>query len=519
MFWVLAAVPFFLFLFSGSALSQSTPNRSIEWFPCTLDIEGTPSTCGTLAVPLDYTEQGSERLLNLSLIKVNATKEPFKGSVMFNPGGPGYPVRSILAGRSGEFFLNGTGGNFDLISFDPRCYDSSVDLQNILLLTPLSSLSSDTAVGTAWAYKRTLAETCYENRKDIGDLIGTAFVARDMMQIVDALGEDGMLRYWGFSYGSVLGATVAAMFPDRMDKVVLDGVLNLHQYYAGRDVEQLIAADESFNGFIEACVSSPETCILAREGITAQTLSTEINQLLETIKYRPLGLGSNNTNDVVEYDLTEGLIINGLRTPSTSWPALAGYFDAILKRNLTAYHEFRDTLLGGSISAAFAVDANPGIRCSDVSLRTDNLTGLLPLIEEFQNTSRFGGGILAVAQPITCAQWRFQAKERYEGDFQVQTKNPILLVGSPFDHITPLASAQNHCSIGQPSLCTYKAIREYFINGTLPDTGTQCDPDVTDFGKSSSTLSKRAAQDSEDAVLLNAALSVSQDLLQRFRLF
>lgn len=105
MFWVLAAVPFFHSLFSGSALSQSTPNRSIEWFPCTLDTEGTPSTCGTLAVPLDYTEQGSERLLNLSLIKVNATKKPFKGSIMFNPGGPGYPVRSILAGRSGEFFL------------------------------------------------------------------------------------------------------------------------------------------------------------------------------------------------------------------------------------------------------------------------------------------------------------------------------------------------------------------------------------------------------------------------------
>lgn len=27
--------------------------------------------------------------------------------------------------------------------------------------------------------------------------MGTAFVVRDMMRIVDALGEDGMLRYWG----------------------------------------------------------------------------------------------------------------------------------------------------------------------------------------------------------------------------------------------------------------------------------------------------------------------------------
>lgn len=82
--------------------------------------------------------------------------------------------------------------------------------------------------------------------------MSTAFIARDMMQIVDALGEDGLLRYYGsylpffeciaelkwlplgFSYGTVLGATVAAMFPDRMDKVVLDGVVNIHEWLNGR---------------------------------------------------------------------------------------------------------------------------------------------------------------------------------------------------------------------------------------------------------------------------------------------
>lgn len=29
----------------------------------------------------------------------------------------------------------------------------------------------------------------------------------------------------------MLGATVASMFPDRMDKVILDGVMNPHEYY------------------------------------------------------------------------------------------------------------------------------------------------------------------------------------------------------------------------------------------------------------------------------------------------
>ena len=98
-------MPLFLTVFSGTAHSQPTPNRLIEWFPCTLGTEATLSTCGTLAVPLDYTEQDSGKLLNLSLVKVNATKEPFKGSVLFNPGGPGVPGRSLLAGSLAESFL------------------------------------------------------------------------------------------------------------------------------------------------------------------------------------------------------------------------------------------------------------------------------------------------------------------------------------------------------------------------------------------------------------------------------
>lgn len=35
----------------------------------------------------------------------------------------------------------------------------------------------------------------------------------------------------GLSYGTTLGATVAAMFPDRIDKLILDGVQNPHEYY------------------------------------------------------------------------------------------------------------------------------------------------------------------------------------------------------------------------------------------------------------------------------------------------
>lgn len=58
-------------------------------------------------------------------------------------------------------------------------------------------LASDVAAGRLWGEATILAESCGSRLGETGDLVGMAFTARDMMQIVDALGEDGMLRYWG----------------------------------------------------------------------------------------------------------------------------------------------------------------------------------------------------------------------------------------------------------------------------------------------------------------------------------
>ena len=62
---------------------------------------------------------------------------------------------------------------------------------------PFYSNSSDAALGKTWTGQGVIAETCYERKKELGQNIGTAFTARDLMTVVDALGEDGLLRYWG----------------------------------------------------------------------------------------------------------------------------------------------------------------------------------------------------------------------------------------------------------------------------------------------------------------------------------
>jgi pimeloyl-ACP methyl ester carboxylesterase len=118
------------------------------------------------------------------------------------------------------------------------------------------SNSSDVAIGQNFANSEIQASQCLAATEDIGGLIGTAFVARDMARIVDALEEDGLLRYWGkhiqkknllpvhcltppgFSYGTLLGATFAAMFPEKVGSMVIDGNVNVHEYYSGRYVSR-----------------------------------------------------------------------------------------------------------------------------------------------------------------------------------------------------------------------------------------------------------------------------------------
>jgi pimeloyl-ACP methyl ester carboxylesterase len=235
----------------------------------------------------------------------------------------------------------------------------------------------------------------------------------------------------GSSYGTVLGMTFAAMFPERIDRMMLDATVNPHEYMAGTTKEMLSDADKAYSAFLEECMAAPGHCLLSGAAEDVTELSNAINGMLDQVLHdRGAQLYREIKNDI---------IYRGLYWPNT-WADLAsklrefmeGDFSSLEADALPLSEPFEYNKGGAAIF---------GTRCGDSALRAPEASDLTDLILQHAQVSSFAD--VNMATSMTCAAWNITAAERYTGNFAADTSHPILFVNGMYDPAAPLVSAMN----------------------------------------------------------------------------
>lgn len=138
------------------------------------------------------------------------------------------------------------GTNFDLVAFDPRGIGRSIPLANCSASSSslrrrafgmhgpeLSTIYWDQTLASAEEFGAE-CEAVISGPNSAGPHMSTAVVATDMLSIINAfaaterghgVNDSSLLNYWGVSYGIFIGETFASMYPDRVGRVLLDGMI------------------------------------------------------------------------------------------------------------------------------------------------------------------------------------------------------------------------------------------------------------------------------------------------------
>lgn len=492
--------------------------------------------------------------------KVPQNDPRYGGPIFVNPGGPGGRGTSFAAfgGRSLQFLADTTVANssgsaretyHDIIGFDPRgvgattpsayCFDDD-DFRLVWMLRQAEEGlpgSSNAALGRLLSLNRAMGATC--NRKiasggSILNYMSTGVVARDILELARKEAEwrrrnmtssrlraqpvatpdvkDVKVKFWGFSYGTHLGATFASMFPGNVGPMVLDGVLEASDFVQHHWTGSVEDTDKALQSFYDHCaaagpvgLNSPgQGCELANNGSTSADVRERVQAILMNLFHNPQWLDSSYGPDVITYSTIKGFIFSALYAPVMAFPSLAYSLKGIEDRD----HHITSALaaqlslpyLPQSPSSApsssaprryiLPNDAATAVECTDSDSFADLDTSAWQFAARELNAVSAAGGSLLASLHLRCAGWNNTAY-RFPGPYGGRTATPILWVGNTADPICPIKSAVNqarrfegsavlrhdavgHCSLASFSKCTAERVRTYFASGELPPVGTVC---------------------------------------------
>lgn len=430
--------------------------------------------CTTLDVPLDYSDPEGDTI-EIYVTRVPARGERY-GALFTNPGGPGASAADYAPGLASVLPSDVT-EHYDIVGVDPRGIggstpmDCGVDATDLYGVDPTFETAADEA-----AY-RSISEDyvadCAAKYTDLLPHVGTSDVARDMDAVRAAMGDD-QLSYLGSSYGTAIGQEYAHLFPARVDKMIIDAVVELGADGLEQAADQAQGFELGLQRFADDCQASGacETrgdIIAAVERVLA--LAEKPGGIPAPTADRPAGPGEANLG--IGYALySESL-----------WPELDAALADALAGDGSGLVEMADGYIGfGDFEVYFAVS------CLDAPWPTGDPDAFFAAGKEAAKDSPHFGEAL-VNDYVRCAYWPVAPKPVVATS--APGAPPILVISTTNDPVTPYEAGvrvaetlqsgvlitnegDGHgvASDGKP--CIDDLVTDYLVNDVVPEDGTTC---------------------------------------------
>ena len=450
--------------------------------------------CATLRVPLDYTNPGAGST-ELSVLR-RTVKNP-RGSLILNPGGPG--GSGVDYARAARVVLTRPlYSAYDVVGFDPRgvvrsdpvdCLDDS-ELDNLFAMDGTPDTPQE--VTDLAASSEQIGVGCKANSPEIAPYVDTLSAARDM-DILRAVLGDEKLNYLGKSYGTFLGAQYADLFPERVGRIVLDGVLPSSLDSDELGFGQAKGFDLALTRFVEDCITQDD-CPLPRD---VDAGMARIQQFLADLDQSPLpGMGDR----VLTEALATFAIASYLYAPPSDWEVLRFGLDAAFQGDGSVLMEMMDYRTDRNPDGTFANNGNEAIYAVNCLDRpgVGGVDHAAELAKQWAVDAPVFGPYMAWGT-LPCWQWPMGAgTAQAAGEppvFRAQGSAPILVVSTKYDPATPYQwgvqvadeldnatllsyEGDGHTGYTSGSSCIDRAVDAYFLDGELPAEGTVCLPDA-----------------------------------------
>ena len=455
----------------GTTTSVAGPDgfvpEPIEWDDCG-GVE-----CATLAVPLDYADPDGDTI-EIYVARTRASGERY-GALFLNPGGPG--------GSAAEHVdyiptvLPDIAEHYDIVGMDPRGVGGStplscgVDVEELYGVDPTIDSPADREA--LLEVSEEYVADCADKHADLLPHLGTRDVARDMDTVRAAMGDD-KLSYLGYSYGTAIGQEYAALFPDRVDKMILDGLIALGTTGLQQAHEQALGFETALQRYVGHC-DSAEECDTAGEALKAVedvlALAEQPGGIPAPDADRPAGPGEANLG--ISYALySESL-----------WPQLDSALADALAGDGSALVDLADGYLGAAgFEVYFAVN------CLDFAWPVGDADAFFSAAKATAAEAPHFGEAL-VLDYVRCLDWPVAPEPLTR--VTAPGAPPILVVSTTGDPATPYEAGvavadtlesgilitnegDGHTVVGQGKSCIDDLVTNYLLNNEVPEDETTC---------------------------------------------